>query len=177
MTQVRAQDGVNVDDGVGDDELEEPAHQPAKGRGHDDSARAGDVGVAALLGQVEWRIVARHGPDDGDEGHEDRDAVGEVGAHVEVAPDRAALGEARETLVRSSRGCGDGDDDNNQGDDVERAPVRVERGDPPRRHGRNHGVDDHEERRKKKNLIVGRHVGRVVDGSGREDHGRECVVD
>lgn len=157
--------------------MEEPAHQPAETGRHDDGARAGDVGVAAFFSQVERRVVAGHGPDDGDEGHEDRHAVGEVGALVEVAPDRAALGEAGETLVWPSRGGRDGDDDDHKCDDVECAAVGVERGDPPRRHGRDHGVDDHDECREEKHLIVRRHVVRVVDGSGCEDHGRKCVVD
>ena len=57
--------GADVDDGVGGDELQEPSEGAADGGGHDDGAGRGDVGVGALLGDVEGGVVAGEGPDDG----------------------------------------------------------------------------------------------------------------
>ena len=87
LAEVGLKDLINVDDGVGCDELEEPTEEAADAGGQDDGTGRGDGCIGAFFGQVEGCVVPGHGPDDGDEGHEDRDTVGEVGADVEVAPD------------------------------------------------------------------------------------------
>ena len=68
---------------------------------------------------MEWRIIAGHGPDHRDEGHDDCNAIREVSAIVEVAPNGAGFGEAREALIWPVRGSRDDDDDNNESDDIE----------------------------------------------------------
>ena len=146
LAEVGVDDTVDVDDRVGDDELEEPAKEAAEAGGHDDGAGRGDIGVAALFGQVEGGVIAGHGPDHSDEGHEDGDAGGEVGAVVQFGPNLAVGVEAAEMWVCCGAvGVGgDEDDDDEQCDDVEGAAYAVEACDPEGGHGRDAAVNDHD---------------------------------
>lgn len=87
LAEVGVDNAGNVDDGVGGDELEEPAEETAEARGHDNGAGGSYGGVAAFFREMEGRVVARHGPDYGDEGHEDRDTGRKICAVVDGAPD------------------------------------------------------------------------------------------
>ena len=93
LAKVGVEDVVDVDDGVGGNELEEPAEEAAEARSHDDCARGCDAGVGALFGQMEWGVIAGHGPDHRDEGHDDCDTIRKVCTIVKVAPDGAGFGE------------------------------------------------------------------------------------
>ena len=87
LTKIRVKDGADIDHGICSDELEEPAEEPAEARGHDNGPGRGDASVTTLFGQVKGRVIAGHGPDDGNKGHEDGDAGWEVGARVYGTPD------------------------------------------------------------------------------------------
>lgn len=75
-----------------------------------------------------------HCPDDGDKGHQQCNAIGVVSPLVEIPPDNARWGKFGETLVFSVGRCGNHDDNDDQGDDVERRPIRIERRNPFSRH-------------------------------------------
>ena len=166
LAKVGVEDVVDVDDGVGCNELEEPAKEAAEARSHDDGAGGRDAGVGAFFREMKWGVIAGHGPDHRDEGHDDCNTVRKVGAVVKVAPNSAGFGETWEALIWPVGGSGDNDDDNNEGDDVEARTVGVERGDPARGHRGDDAVDDHNQSRQEEDLIVLRDVIRIGDGDG-----------
>lgn len=49
LSEIRTNDGWDVDYGVGNDKLEGPAHEAAETAGHDDGARGGDGGIGAFF--------------------------------------------------------------------------------------------------------------------------------
>ena len=112
---------------------------------------------------MEGCVIAGHGPDDGDEGHEDCDARWEVGSLVDGAPDGGGVGEAGEALLGTIGGGWDDDDDDDEGDDVEGAAVGVEGCDPAGRHAGNAAVDKHDEGCEEEDLVVLRDIGWVGD--------------
>lgn len=57
----------HISDSVSNGNLEGPAHESSDSGSHDNGARGGNRGVGAFLGQMEGRIITRHGPDNGDE--------------------------------------------------------------------------------------------------------------
>ena len=154
LAEIRVQDSCDIDHGICSDKLKEPAKEPAKARGHDDGARGGDVGITAFFRQMEWSVVARHGPDDGNKGHEDGDAGWEVRSWINGTPDVCRCGEARQTLIRSVCVCRDEDHDDDKGNDVEGASVRIEGGDPSSGHAGDAAVNEHDQSRKKPNVPV-----------------------
>lgn len=111
LAQVAVNSASDIDDGVGCHQVECEAADAAEGRGHDDSARSRDVGVGAFFGQVEGCVIAGHSPDDADEGHEDRDAVGPFSLIGDLAPDFSGVVEARETSALTVAGGRNNDDD------------------------------------------------------------------
>ena len=177
LTKVAVEDARDVDDSVGDDELEGPAGGAADGGGEEDGAGGGDVGVAALLSEMEGGVVAGHRPDDADEGHQDCHAVGVVGAVVYVAPDLAGRVEAREAASCTVAGCRDEDDDDEESDDVECAAGAVHARNPLGWEGRHDAVNHHDEDRQEEGLVVGWDVVGVLDATASENHGGCSIVD
>ena len=102
-----AKHAADINHSIRSDELEEPPKEPAEARGHDDSARRGNAGVTTFFRQVEGGVVAGHGPDDGDEGHEDGNAWWEFGPWVNGAPNFGRRREAWQALFRSVCVCRD----------------------------------------------------------------------
>lgn len=170
MSKIRVKHIVDVDDGVRHHQLQEPPHQSTNSRREHDGSRAGDIGVAAFLRQVEWCVVAGHRPDYGDEAHKNRHAIGEIRAFVEIAPDCAALGKSRQPLRSSVRGRRNRDDRDDQSNDVEGATVRVECGNPPRWHRRDACMNDHDQGGEEEHLVVLWHKVGVLNRSGCEYH-------
>lgn len=146
MSEIRVERIGDVDDGVRDDELEEPAKGATHGGGEHDGARRGDVRIRAFLREVEGGVVTGHGPDDGDEAHEHADAGGEVDAFVDGAPDGGAVGEAGEAALWAVGAGGDEDEDDGEGEDVEGGADGVDGGERFSREGRHGAVDEHDER-------------------------------
>lgn len=128
---------------------------------------------------MEWRIVATHCPDDRDETHEDGNTIGKVSPDIEVAPHIGVAVPLCQALtpVGSIIACRDNNDDNEQGDDVERTAGGVELGNPTSRHGADATMDDHDNDSQQKHLVVLRSVVRVRDGDTGQEHCRKGIVD
>ena len=69
LAGITVQYRINVNDGICDDELQEPAERPTDARREDDSTRRSHISVRALLSDMEWRIVAAECPYDAEEAH------------------------------------------------------------------------------------------------------------
>ena len=151
LAQIAVKDCVDVDHGVGNDDLQEPAEQPADAAGEDYGAGRGDVCVRAFFAEVEGRVVAAmdgggmsvvggfgqgregvsgktapHCPDYGNEGHKEGEAVREIRACIEVAPHLFRGSKLWKPLFFSVCPSWDHDDDNEECDDVEGRPYGVE---------------------------------------------------
>ncbi|CAL3973015.1 unnamed protein product [Diplocarpon coronariae] len=175
LAQVTVHHGRDVNHGVGDDELQRPSCDTPDAGGHDDCPGRGDIGVAAFFREMERSIVARHGPDDSDEGHQYCDSVWPV-RPVLHAPDLARWEELGRGGGPAHRDW-DHDNDDEERDHVHGRAVGVEFGDPTRRHARDAGVNDHHDDAEEEDLVVLRHVRRVRDGNRSEGHRAESIVD
>lgn len=111
------------------------------------------------------------------EAHEHRNAGRETRPLVDCPPDFRAGRKAREPALGTVRPCGNEDDDDDKGDEVERGAARVDLREPFRWQRGHDGVQDHDEDGQEERLVLGRDVGRVLDRRGGEDHGGDAVVD
>ena len=184
----------DVDDGIGYDELEEPAEGAADGAGEEDGARAGDVGVAAFFCQVEGAVVTGHGPDYAwysvslarlrlgmmeptDEGHQNANTGWEISALIYVAPDFSVGRELRQPIRCPIAGRRDDDNDHDKRNDIERATGTIDASNPPRRERGHATMNDHDQNRQQERLVVRRDVAWILDATTCENHGRRPVVD
>ena len=158
LAEIRVDHGADIDHGICSDKLEEPTEEPTEARCHDDSAGRGDAGIAAFFRQMKRGVVARHGPNDGNEGHEDGHTRREVGARINGTPDVRGFGEAWQILICPVGVCRDKYDDNDESDDVEGASVRVEVSYPAGGHARDDTVAEHDQGGKQEDLVVLRRV-------------------
>lgn len=126
---------------------------------------------------MERGVVTAHGPDDGDERHKNGNSRREIGSIVNIRPHFLGRVEAGESFGSSIRVGGDEDDDDDKGDDVERASVAVKLGDPLGGHTGDEALKDHDESGKEESLVIGWHVGWIIDADRRENHGCHSVID
>jgi hypothetical protein len=99
---------------------------------------------------MEWGVVARHGPDDAEERHEDGDTIWPFCSIADCSPDCCAICEFGNIDC-----CGGDEDDNDEeNQEIHRCANRVESGNVQRRHRRDESMDNHNERCEEENLII-----------------------
>lgn len=177
LAEVGFEAARDIDYGVSNDKLEEPAKDATDSRGHEDGPRSGNVGIAAFLCKMERRVVARHCPDDTNKGHEDADAAREIGTLVDVTPDFRRGREARETLILAVGSSWDENNDDDQGNDVECRSNTVDARNPFGGQRSHAAMDHHDEDGEKEDLIVLRSVVWIDNGGRSQGHGSGAVID
>jgi hypothetical protein len=165
-------------------QIEKETQDTSTSGGIDDRSRTGDRGIGTLLAQMKrciyiWHVntgpahseprdltITRHGPDDGQETHENSDTIRPLGIVLNAPGNLVGL-----ELGLRHGGRGDDDDGDDQAGNVDNRSHRVEICDPQSRHTAQAGMDYHDERRQQECLPICRDVVWVHDGRGRKDHG------
>ncbi|KAG7721216.1 hypothetical protein KL949_000948 [Ogataea haglerorum] len=165
---------VNVDDRVRHGELENEPENASHGRGQHDGPRRRQLGVAALLGQVERRVETGHRPDHGHEAHQDADSVRPLG-EVGDSPGHVVAVELGQPLVASGVTAQDHNERDEQKEQVERGRAGVDPGDPSGRERGDDRAEKRQTRRQQIQLPVGGRVVWVVQRLERQNHAGTAV--
>lgn len=174
LTEIRVKDGRDVDDGVRNDELQCPSCEASEATGHDDGSWGSYISIAAFLGKMERRVVSRHGPDNGNETHEDSNSIRPV-CSILNRPDLFRRKEFR-SRVRACHSSRNHNDNHKQPNHVQRRTERVEPGDPESRHAGDAAVDQHHEDGEEVGVPILWRIARMRDRSSGENHSTERII-